>query len=733
MRSPSHGLGITVMVLALAMTTPAARATTLDIVDDQYFRITRDIQCATGTETAKDTVYLLGMDRNLTEIPSEEPGNTELQDQLDALCYDHGLNWIRVWTHWGYGNQWLDPTNPANWDKIFAVTDPDGNCDPSTVYERNMGRLRKVIQECDDRGMIVDLTFARQQPADWGWPFPSTHAQHLQCIHTVCDSLIQWRGDPSDPRDYENMYFDVDNEGWDNDGAGGFLAIEPWEIGELVGEVKGHDADWLCTCSFGWEDTPGWIEERIDPNQGNNDFITPHLPRHPDSPESTIVKVRLMRTWMAEEPGLFRVPIHLQEPFNHTNIAYEWDEFGNPTAWWLPDESEFYQDCTGGKVGGAAGWNFRPGYKDAGCYHLYDLDDVESDVLSGLLTQLGSVYAYAHRYQAEYPEQLDYPDGSYSLGVQDLNQWSWLLQGDFSLYLNEGPQEDMLHPGQHEAIWVMRKGGFVMPPGNPEMVTIEILDNETPLSSQILHWNDFPQASTWYDFRLPTFTVGTGAHEFDFRIKWHADYQYRRKVLWLDYVDVVRTLSVGITGPSSVPAEDWAVWHADPGGGSGMYTYQWYSRRYTLNPPPFEPILGETNQILEWQMPTYSVQLRVAIHDQFYQADSASATKVVYATRGRAAPGLPGPSDYALDLAEPNPFATTTNIRYQIPEPGRVSLIIYDVRGREVARLVDREPKQPGYYCVSWEPKSLSAGLYTYRLNAGDLVDTKRLVFTGSK
>jgi len=83
--------------------------------------------------------------------------------------------------------------------------------------------------------------------------------------------------------------------------------------------------------------------------------------------------------------------------------------------------------------------------------------------------------------------------------------------------------------------------------------------------------------------------------------------------------------------------------------------------------------------------------------------------------------------EFALHQNSPNPFNPTTKIRYDLPKRVRVRLKIFDVLGREVAVLVDEE-KQPGRYEVDWQPGSTSSGMYFYRLQAGDHVETKRLV-----
>ena len=85
------------------------------------------------------------------------------------------------------------------------------------------------------------------------------------------------------------------------------------------------------------------------------------------------------------------------------------------------------------------------------------------------------------------------------------------------------------------------------------------------------------------------------------------------------------------------------------------------------------------------------------------------------------------PTSYELSQNFPNPFNPTTVIRYQLPVAGNVQLVIYDLLGREVAVLVN-EKKEPGSYEVKFDGSGLSSGVYFYRIQAGDFVQTRRLL-----
>ncbi len=112
------------------------------------------------------------------------------------------------------------------------------------------------------------------------------------------------------------------------------------------------------------------------------------------------------------------------------------------------------------------------------------------------------------------------------------------------------------------------------------------------------------------------------------------------------------------------------------------------------------------------------------------QASADAAQLKWNAIRGSlAVDDAPGtiPLRYALRQNYPNPFNPTTTISYDLPKSSRVVLNIYDVLGREVRSLVDRE--QPaGRHEVSFDASALSTGMYFFRLTAGQFTDVKKLL-----
>ncbi len=82
---------------------------------------------------------------------------------------------------------------------------------------------------------------------------------------------------------------------------------------------------------------------------------------------------------------------------------------------------------------------------------------------------------------------------------------------------------------------------------------------------------------------------------------------------------------------------------------------------------------------------------------------------------------------YTLSQNYPNPFNPSTTIKFQIPEPGNVSIKVYDITGREVESLLTKF-LNPGEYRVSFIPKNLATGVYFYTLIAENYKASRKMV-----
>jgi len=85
------------------------------------------------------------------------------------------------------------------------------------------------------------------------------------------------------------------------------------------------------------------------------------------------------------------------------------------------------------------------------------------------------------------------------------------------------------------------------------------------------------------------------------------------------------------------------------------------------------------------------------------------------------------PTAFALEQNYPNPFNPTTTMQYSVSSKQFVTIKVFDMLGREVAVLVNGE-KEPGTYTTEFSLTGLASGTYIYRMQAGDFVQTKKMI-----
>ncbi|NQS99193.1 MAG: T9SS type A sorting domain-containing protein [candidate division Zixibacteria bacterium] len=85
------------------------------------------------------------------------------------------------------------------------------------------------------------------------------------------------------------------------------------------------------------------------------------------------------------------------------------------------------------------------------------------------------------------------------------------------------------------------------------------------------------------------------------------------------------------------------------------------------------------------------------------------------------------PETYALHAPYPNPFNPKAILVYSLPEDLIVSVVIYDIQGREVVRLID-ELQPAGIHEIVFDASGFSSGIYFARLMAGNFHQTKKLL-----
>jgi hypothetical protein len=110
-----------------------------------------------------------------------------------------------------------------------------------------------------------------------------------------------------------------------------------------------------------------------------------------------------------------------------------------------------------------------------------------------------------------------------------------------------------------------------------------------------------------------------------------------------------------------------------------------------------------------------------------------AAKQVVSVTEGSTGVGDDDRWHFALSMNAPNPFTGETRIRYELPRPAPVSLTVYNISGQVVRRLIESALRPAGPHEVRWngrdeENRSVSSGVYFYRLEAEGRVEARRMV-----
>jgi len=134
-------------------------------------------------------------------------------------------------------------------------------------------------------------------------------------------------------------------------------------------------------------------------------------------------------------------------------------------------------------------------------------------------------------------------------------------------------------------------------------------------------------------------------------------------------------------------------------------TYQAYY--YARAVDQYDNLSPSSNSYGVWVMPTKQGQL--------------SQTETLY------------PARFELGQNYPNPFNPATTIAFDLPSDVKVRVQIFDIAGRLICTLVD-EPKKAGSHQVIWNGQdnhgnSVASGVYVYRLQAGDFVQSRKMLF----
>ena len=198
--------------------------------------------------------------------------------------------------------------------------------------------------------------------------------------------------------------------------------------------------------------------------------------------------------------------------------------------------------------------------------------------------------------------------------------------------------------------------------------------------------------------------------------------------------------------PSSMTSGSTATLTALPPTRHGLFRFTWrYQIIYTNTSP--SPWYALSDRYGGWEarftFPTGSNVDRVQIEVTLEELDNTQNPPPVITTGvatpitdtfsiSNASAPKKGASDavpeaFSLDQNYPNPFNPSTEIRFALPEKTHVTLVISDLIGREVARLIDGDI-DAGYQRVTWDGSGLPSGVYIYQLRTPRFTESKTMV-----
>jgi len=114
------------------------------------------------------------------------------------------------------------------------------------------------------------------------------------------------------------------------------------------------------------------------------------------------------------------------------------------------------------------------------------------------------------------------------------------------------------------------------------------------------------------------------------------------------------------------------------------------------------------------------------IGDYIYVADNSSLIILRYTPTGLDEI-VKIPIDFALSANFPNPFNAQTQISFNLPQSSAVNIDIFDLGGRKVANLLNRQ-LLTGPHSVIWDAKVFASGIYFYRLQAGEFQGSRKMM-----
>ena len=85
------------------------------------------------------------------------------------------------------------------------------------------------------------------------------------------------------------------------------------------------------------------------------------------------------------------------------------------------------------------------------------------------------------------------------------------------------------------------------------------------------------------------------------------------------------------------------------------------------------------------------------------------------------------PIYFSLDQNYPNPFNPATIIKYALQKRTRVKIIVYDITGKKIKTLIDKN-QNAGKYSITFNAGDLASGIYIYTLKTNTFLQSRKMI-----
>jgi len=191
---------------------------------------------------------------------------------------------------------------------------------------------------------------------------------------------------------------------------------------------------------------------------------------------------------------------------------------------------------------------------------------------------------------------------------------------------------------------------------------------------------------------------------------------YTARIVWLRSIDD--------SSGAADPATEYSLWRRAAVSGGAVWEFMTAVPAIGLSEYAVDQSLPSVyNSGTTWW--TFMVAVRTKGLLTYYSMPDSIQDPPLTGVASGAGPGAP--RSVTMSQNYPNPFNPATTIDYGLPHAARVTLIVYNALGQEVARLVDAF-EDAGYHRATFDGTTLASGVYFCRLAAGSFVRTTRML-----